>query len=55
MNFQICFQHLVLLEMIGFEKIFNLHLVAKKMQNDANNLGSKFFLLATQISGGFLL
>ena len=38
MNFKICFRHLVLLEIICFEKIFIT--VAQKF---VNNLGTKFF------------
>ena len=50
LNFKIYFRHLVMLEMIPFEKMFwNSR---RGLQYDWSNLGVKFCPLATQTSGG---
>ena len=53
LNFNICFRHLVLLEMISFVRY--LKQLRKSVLYYVNNLDTKFYPLVTRTSGGFLL
>lgn len=52
-NFNICFPHLVLLEMISFEKIY-LKLSYRRLQYDASNFVQSICPPFSQTSDGFL-